>query len=139
MAGTRWPGCRWIGMRLTKPKKSFITFAVSSRVWRPSWSARPVWGPPGPDAGEETNGSHGTHRQPPPLLAEKPEHHSCPADDLVCGEFCGELLRPRSELQFLRLALQLLGGGAGRSGGVLPHHRVLRLVHEPARHPARGG
>ena len=47
------------------------------------------------------------------------------------------LLRPRPELQFLRLAVQFLGGGPGGIDRLRDHHLVLRPVHEQARQRAR--
>ena len=52
-----------------------------------------------------------------PVLAEEPSaYRACLLDHLVRGDVTAWLLCPRLELQLLWLALQLLGGRAGRTG-----------------------
>ncbi|KAF4531190.1 hypothetical protein B566_EDAN019244 [Ephemera danica] len=79
-------------------------------------------------------------RKPPAVLEQEPADHRDPDVHLVRGYLCRGVFRARLGLQFLRVAVQLVDGGARFPCRLLPDHLVLRSLHEQARHRAwRGG
>ena len=65
-----------------------------------------------------------------------------PAGHLVSRDVRGRVLRARSRVQFLRVAVQLLGRCPGCAGRLLSDHLVLRSLHEqagPGTRRRRGG
>src|SRR5574337_1546998 len=151
MAGTSWRACTPSGRSPTRRRRSFVACAASSPGSPRGSCARPAWRwtarcdeqriqRPAPAhrrrARRRTRRTAG-RRGTAPVLADEPEGHRRADARLVRRDLRGGLLRPRPGVRVLRLAVQLVGVGAGRPDRVPGDHRVLRAQDGPPRRRAR--